>query len=332
MDYPNDNKWKAHLTGLVTHGSNEHQVYQKENAIFNADGTMRLKAEYAGELIDTSEYTVPLGITKNPDHGPLYYRSGAICVGLQKFLYGYFEIKCKLPVNRGAFPAFWLWGQDSTYPYNYREIDVFEYSRGITMHEQNPGPVGSPRYHEGQIYYYNGTKPSNPDSYTYGRYYHYLPANVPDITNWHTYGVEWSPGLVKWYFDNQLIGSFKGSTVPSGSMNLVLNNAVDNWAIVGGVPISNGFPNEMVIDYVKVYKLNCSSNSCSTDKSIQNNSQLANFAYRVYRTITIGGYGYDIDMPPNSNTVFRATNGITINGNFDLPLGSSLELITHACP
>lgn len=76
-------------------------------------------------------------------------------------------------------------------------------------------------------------------------------------------------------------------------------------------------------------KLKC---ACSTNMTIQNNTQLAAFDYKVYRTITIGGYGYDIDMPSNSNTVFRATNGITINGNFDLPLGSSLELNTHSCP
>ncbi|MBP7508923.1 MAG: hypothetical protein KA807_13990, partial [Prolixibacteraceae bacterium] len=33
MDSLQDNKWKAHLNGDVTHGTSERQVYQKENAI-----------------------------------------------------------------------------------------------------------------------------------------------------------------------------------------------------------------------------------------------------------------------------------------------------------
>jgi len=326
MDVPNDNKWKAHLSGTVTHGTFERQVYQKENAIFNSDGTIRLRAEYAGGLIDTSAYSVPQGMTKNPNDGPLYYKSGALCVGLtgfQKFLYGYFEIKCKLPVNRGAFPAFWLWDSSAG---NYREIDIFEYSWPIT---ERIGNFGSSRYFEGQIYYYNGARPSDDADLTYGRHGYAIPSSNTDLTNWHTYGMEWSPRRVLFYFDNNLVGSYIGDSIPSLSMNLVVNNAVDNYATPNGVPLTTGYPNEMIIDYVKVNKLKC---ACSTNAAVQNNTQLSSFDYKVYNTITIGGYGNDINIPSNSCVSFRATNTITINGNFTLPLGSSLNLITHACP
>lgn len=318
MDNPNLNYWKAHLAGCVTHGPYERMVYQKENAIFNsADSTMRLKAEYAGKLLDTSDYTVPMGMTKNASDGPLYYKSGAICVGktgMQTFLYGYFEIRCKLPVNLGAFPAFWMWNKSGS---NYREIDIFEYSWSYG---------GSPRYFEGQIYYYNGVKPPNNK---YGGHGYTIPSTDPDLTNWHTYGVEWSPKRVMWYCDNKLIGSYVGDSMPSLSMNLLINNAVDSYADSVNFPRKAGFPNSMIIDYLKVSKLKC---ACSTNAIIQNNTQLTAFNYKVYNNITIGGYGSDINIPANSKTVFRATNAITINGNFDLPLGSSLELITQQCP
>lgn len=42
----------------------------------------------------------------------------------QKFQYGYFEIRCKLPVFDGAWPAFWLFDMKSSIWYN--EIDIFE--------------------------------------------------------------------------------------------------------------------------------------------------------------------------------------------------------------
>jgi beta-glucanase (GH16 family) len=319
MDKPYDNKWKAHLAGCVTHGSGELMVYQKENAIFNSDGTMRLRAEYT-DLLDTSDYTVPSGLTKNVNDGPLYYKSGAISVGMQKFLYGYFEMRCKLPVNRGAFPAFWL--QDYT-ANNYREIDIFEYSWWLTL--QN-GNFGSPRYFEGQIYYYNGAETPY---HKYGGHSYTIPANEPDLTDWHIFGMEWSPRRVLWYFDNKLVGSYVGDSMPSQSMNLIINNAVNTDALIDNVPLTTGFPNEMTIDYIKVSKL---KKACTTDKTIQNNTQLTAYDYKVYKTLTIGGFGNDINIAANSNTVFRATNGITINGNFELPLGSSLELITQQCP
>ncbi len=329
MDYPYYNKWKAHLAGDVTHSSSERQVYQKEYAIFNSsDSTMRLRAEYAGELLDTSEYNIPLNGTKHPDHRPIFYRSGALCIGQsnkETTRYGYFEIKCKLPVNCGAFPAFWLF--DST-DNNYREIDVFEYSWHIT---ENGGVYGSPRYFEGQIYYYNGQKPSeNPSDYMYGQYGYHIPTSTLDLTNWHKYGMEWSPKTVKWYFDDNLIGCFIGDSVPSMNMKVIVNNAVDSYATPAGVPMTSGFPEEMTIDYVKIYKLK--SGGCTTNKTIYSQNDLATFNYKVYKNITIGGSGNTINIPTNSKVVFRATDGITINGTFYLPVGSTLDLITHACP
>ncbi|HPR33845.1 MAG TPA: family 16 glycosylhydrolase [Prolixibacteraceae bacterium] len=330
MDIPYDKKWKAHLSGCVTHGENERQVYQKENAIFNAaDHTMRLKAEYAEGLIGISDYTIPLNITKKTADSILYYKSGAICIAeseKNKILYGYFEARCRLPVNRGAFPAFWLWDSSDG---NYREIDIFEYSWNITTHYRNTSGYATSRYFEGQIYYYNGPKPANEDDYTYGRYGHNIPLNEYDLTNWHTYGMEWSPKRVLWYFDNQQVGSFVGDSIPAMSMNLDLNNAVDSYATPDGIPLTEGFPNEMCIDYVKVSKLKC---ACSSDTSIQNERQLIDFDFSVYKTITLGGFGYTIALPFNTNTVLRATDGITINGDFSVPLGSSLDLITHSCP
>ncbi|MBK5284954.1 MAG: glycoside hydrolase family 16 protein [Bacteroidia bacterium] len=43
---------------------------------------------------------------------------------LQKFGYGKFEIRCKIPKGKGFWPAFWLFGA----PYGrYNEVDIFEF-------------------------------------------------------------------------------------------------------------------------------------------------------------------------------------------------------------
>jgi hypothetical protein len=94
--------------------------------------------------------------------------------------------------------------------------------------------------------------------------------------------------------------------------------------------MTSGFPEEMTIDYVKIYKLK--SGGCTTNKTIYSQNDLATFNYKVYKNITIGGSGNTINIPTNSKVVFRATDGITINGTFYLPVGSTLDLITHACP
>lgn len=317
-DSPNFGNWKSYLGTSVTNGSTERQVYRRENAIQDlGNGTMKLHAENAGQLIDTSEYDVPDDITKDPSATPIYYYSGAITT-IPFHKYGYFEIRCKLPVNRGAFPAFWLWN-DSV---SYQEIDVFEYSWNITNRGDS---VGTPRYFEGQIYY--GTTNSHPK---YGGFGYQIPVQDPDLTNWHTYGLEWTPGRVLWYFDNKLVNSYTGDKVPNIRMYLMVNNAVDNYCEnEDGTPRTEGFPNDMIITHVKVNKLEC---DCPTDIPITNQTQFNTFDYKVYKTITIGGSGNNISIPSNSNVTFRATDAITINSDFSLPLGSCLNLITHPCP
>ncbi|PIP54937.1 MAG: hypothetical protein COX07_02635 [Bacteroidetes bacterium CG23_combo_of_CG06-09_8_20_14_all_32_9] len=323
FDKPNDNKWRAHIITGVTHGDAEHQVYQRENAIFNsADSTIVLRAEYVGGPIPDTAYDIPNGYTPDTSVNRLYYHSGAITTiapeQYGRFLYGYFETRCKMPVNHGDFPGFWLWAYSDG---NNREIDVFEHSQ--SMYAQYGGD--STRLFTGGVWYstYDDTAKS-----PYSHHYYISPSD-PDLTNWHTFGVEWSPKRLVWYFDNKAIGEFYNDSIPSKSMFLMLNYALDDLVMPNNVPIQYGFPDSMTIDYVRVNNLKC---GCDTNAVIQNNSQLSTFYYSVKKTITVGGYGYNISVPANDKVVFRATDGITINGDFEVPLGSELELITHQCP
>ena len=71
---------------------------------------------------------------------------------------------------------------------------------------------------------------------------------------------------------------------------------------------------------------------CDKLDTIHNNTELANYNYKVVQTLNIGSSGNSITVPNNEKLVFRATDEINIIGEFELPLGSELELITHPCP
>lgn len=130
--------------------------------------------------------------------------------------YGYIEIRASFPNNRGAWPAFWML-QDGWPP----EIDIAEFR-------------GAPKNYMTQAYY-DGSWYSNTEG--------------GDYTGWHTYGLEWSQGLLKYYIDGNLIYTHTGSTVPSSPMYVILSNGTDCADTDG-----SGFSNYFNIDYYRWYQ------------------------------------------------------------------------------
>ena len=144
-----EGKWRAYLYGYrLTHGKWERQVYQPSQCIFDADdGMAKLVADYISPQITCDDIVlpdIPEGVECDDDELIDYesqYFSGALIsvnngIHYHKYKYGYFEIRCKLPVHQGTFPAFWLWdaNKDTNNRY-YEEIDIFEYTWGITKPE-----------------------------------------------------------------------------------------------------------------------------------------------------------------------------------------------------
>ena len=193
-DWPIEYKWMADYLWLVTHGAGEHQVFQRANAVFNEQdsSTIKLRATYEGWIDST--YSLPpfqphYGGFDAGWHDKLYYNSGSV-TSLEPILYGYFEARCKYPVSRGSFPAFWLYGNSDG---NSREIDIFEYSwifNGSYYWNEND----SARQFNGGIWY--GTNDPTPERY--GDHGYVIPPTDPDLLNYHTYGLEWSPKHVTW--------------------------------------------------------------------------------------------------------------------------------------
>src|SRR5258708_18716296 len=97
---------------LMLLGNHEHEVYL-DNQFEEANGILRIRAD---------------DIHSNPyvwsGCGTFNYASGVITT-YQKFsqLYGYFEIRARLPKGKGLWPAFWMLDNQTVWP---PEIDAFE--------------------------------------------------------------------------------------------------------------------------------------------------------------------------------------------------------------
>jgi hypothetical protein len=160
-------------------------------------------------------------------------------------LYGKIEARIKLPSTKGIWPAFWMLPTDWEYGgwAASGEIDIVE-SKNIA----------------GTIYgtiHYGGQWPSHASS---GGSY----SDGNDFSDdFHTYAIEWEPTRIRWYIDEQLYNT-KASWWSSGGsypapfdkpFHILLNVAVGGeWP--GNPDGSSTFPQQMLIDYVRVYQEN----------------------------------------------------------------------------
>jgi beta-glucanase (GH16 family) len=159
--------------------------------------------------------------------------------------YGRFEIRARLPKGRGMWPAVWMLPTDNEYGRwaASGEIDIME----LVGHE--PATVHGTLHHGG----------SWPDNEHSGSSYT-LPSG--DFSqDFHVFALEWEPGEFRWYVDGvhyqtQTEWSTDGFPFPAPfdrRFHLLVNLAVGGrWP--GDPDATTAFPQELVIDYVRVYQ------------------------------------------------------------------------------
>ncbi len=136
-----------------------------------------------------------------------------------RYTYGYVEIRARFPAGKGQWPAFWTLS-DGWPP----EFDIAEY-----FGTDN-------RMHNGVAY---GTCcPVEWDSTSYH----------DDYTKWHTYGLEWGPGVALWYQDGRVRKSVAAEYITDKPMYLILQSGM-RW----DKPEGTVFPNLFQVDYVRLW-------------------------------------------------------------------------------
>lgn len=180
--------------------------------------------------------------------GKLNYSSARlVSKGKGDFLYGKFEIRAKLPVGRGTWPAIWMLASENSYgnkgwPDN-GEIDIMEH---VGFDQNNiHGNIHTKAFNHSI-----GTNKGN---------------NVLINTassEFHVYGCEWTPNYLalsvdgKEYFRFVKEADYQWQQWPfDKSFHFLLNIAVGgNWGGQKGVDDSI-FPQKMEVDYIRVYPL-----------------------------------------------------------------------------
>ena len=175
-------------------------------------------------------------------------------------LYGYFEARIKLVNGQGFFPAFWLIPQlpsianpDVEY-YWPPEIDIME-NKG-----QEPEVILMTHHYSG-VFPEPGSKLNN---WSYGGLDGSSYSGPDYSADFHTYAVEWQPGLIIWYIDGieQFRSTYNippGTTNPpdySGEMHIILNLAIGGAGVGYLLPPDELLPATMEVDYVRVYQNN----------------------------------------------------------------------------
>ena len=247
-------KWEPQIGdgcnyGICQWGNNELQYYKAENAVVSG-GTLKIL------------------IKKEKNRRYNYTSARLRTKGLGDFTYGRFEARMKLLRGQGLWPAFWMLSSNEPrggWPQS-GEIDIMEFLG------QDPKKVF------GTVHYgdpYPNNKYQGRDFLLYG--------DETFADDFHVFAVEWEPGEIRWYVDDVLYSTKTAADIeadgavwpfdpdPSNPepnlMHLLLNVAVGG-NLPGSPDATTPFPNQVEIDWVRVYDNSVFNPSISGDRLV----------------------------------------------------------------
>ncbi len=233
---PDTSKWQFDQGGTGW-GNHELEYYTNLPANVSQDGN--------GSLVITSfeTNTVPGGSACW--YGACRYTSARLLTGsLFSFTYGRVEARIQVPQGKGLWPAFWMLGADNQqvgWP-SSGELDVMEIDGSV------------PALLNASIH---GPAKTGPYSFTNS---FQLPAGGSFSHDFHVFGLDWSPNLIRWYVDGNLYATVTQDQLSADSQWVfdkpffILLNLAVGGDLPGPPDQSTTFPQKMLIDYIRVYQ------------------------------------------------------------------------------
>lgn len=172
-----------------------------------------------------------------------YTSSCLLTRGKKSWQYGRFEMRGRIDISKGMWPAWWTLGVDKRWPGN-GEIDIMEYYRGKLL--ANIACLGKDRKAE---WYSNTFKVDSLGGTAWAN-------------KFHVWRMDWTEESIALYIDDQLLNkvSLDALSNKDGSgfnpfkqpHYMLLNLAMGGMN--GGDPSTTSFPQKFEVDYVRVYQ------------------------------------------------------------------------------
>jgi beta-glucanase (GH16 family) len=209
-------------------GNNELEYYtDREENVFISDGKLVIKAKkeipfYLGEY----QYTSARLVTKNKGD----------------WKYGRIDVRAKLPIGKGLWPAIWMLPTESVYGGWPRsgEIDIMEY-----VGDKPKEVFGT--IHYGHDYWRFNSQKIALEEGTFA-------------DDFHVFTVFWNEQCIQFQMDGKDVGvpNTRSTTLPTTfpfdqEFHILLNVAVGG-NLPGNPDASTIFPQTMEVDYVRVYQ------------------------------------------------------------------------------
>lgn len=180
-----------------------------------------------------------------------YTSSSIKTEGQKEFQYGRFEIRAKIPVASGAWPAIWTLGTEMEWPSN-GEIDIMEYYRIDDV----PHILANVAWGTEEKWNAKWNTSAIPFS-------HFTDRDPNWVDKFHVWRMDWDEEAIRLYLDDELLNETLLSETINGSPGefknpfkqphyLLLNLAIGGQH--GGTPDGPAFPLNYEIDYVRVYQ------------------------------------------------------------------------------
>jgi len=231
----------------------ELQWYQADNTTLH-DGVMDIEGRVERVINPNYQADHPDWRKNRPT---AEYTSSCVTTMRQKtFKYGRFEVRAKIPVVSGAWPAIWLLGNQWGWP-ECGEIDVMEYY----IKYGGPGVLANACW---------GTDKPHHAEWDEGfiPFAHFTEKDPLWADKYHVWRLDWDAEVLNIYLDDELLNTIETSKTVNGGVKEntenPFSNDVEDFADYllfdlaiggnGGTPADSLYPIHYLVDYVRVYQ------------------------------------------------------------------------------
>ncbi|MCZ4222175.1 glycoside hydrolase family 16 protein [Pedobacter rhodius] len=172
-----------------------------------------------------------------------YTSACLITKGLQSFQYGRFEMRGRIDISAGLWPAFWTLGDNGNWPAN-GEIDIMEYYRGKLL--ANIASLGANKKPK----WFSNTKSTE------------ALGGKKWVAKFHVWRMDWDSEAISLYVDDLLLNKTPMAQLKNDDSTGINPFMQKHYILLdlamgglnGGDLNDTKFPNRMEVDYVRVYQ------------------------------------------------------------------------------